>query len=100
MPAQYLSIVAFRQEFPEFVDAGDGLVAAKLAEAHRSFDTDLFGDRYLDAVKYKTAHLIASSPFGRSLRLNRGDGGEGDTIYAASLMAVTKVIPGSGNVIT
>jgi len=80
--ASTLSLGAFMAEFPEFADAEDDLVAARLAQAHRLFSEEILGDRYLDAVRYKTADLIAASPFGKSLRLEKGNG---PSIYAETL---------------
>jgi hypothetical protein len=88
-----LSLARFRAEFPEFEDASDALAQAKLDEAHRAFDEALFGARYLDAVRYKAATLIASSPFGKSMRLAKG---EGATVYAEPLETILRAVPASG----
>jgi len=62
--------------FPEFADAGDALINAKLADAQAFLDEGAFGvtDLYERAVYYKAAHLLAISPFGAQLQLISDDG--------------------------
>ena len=91
-----LTLATFRSEFPEFVDAPEGLVQSRLDQAHRAFSEAVFGARYLDAVRYKAADLIASSPFGKSMRLEKG---EGPTIYAETLKDILASVPATGVVI-
>lgn len=87
-----LALATFRAEFPELDGAPDGLVQAKLDEAHRSYSEGLFGARYLDAVKYRTAELVAASPLGTDLRVAKGSP---ETLYTAPLQAVLAGVPAS-----
>lgn len=82
----------FRAQFPEFDEASDALVQQKLGQAQRSFDAELFGEKYQDAVMYKTADLLASSPFSRTMRLDKG---QGPTVYAAALEGIVRSVPAS-----
>lgn len=62
----------FRVGYPEFDKATDGLVDAKLGEAIRSTDADVWGIRTDDGVYVLCAHLLAMSPFGQQARLSSG----------------------------
>lgn len=85
-----MSLSAFRTRFPEFRTAGDDLVQAILDEAALRVDPDAYGAKIDIAHGYRAAHLLASSPFGRSLRL---DGAE--ERYLALLDELrTETVPG------
>lgn len=65
-----MDLAAFRVAFPEFRTAPDGLVSGKLANAAARLDAGRYGDTYEEAHGLLTAHLVAMSPFGSSLRLD------------------------------
>ena len=90
MPAPELTSDEFLERFPEFVTAGEPLTSMKLAEAHRSFDAELFGNLYLDAVGYKAAELLALSPYGTNQRLKESST---QTTYAVALADICSRVP-------
>lgn len=85
-----LSVEDFRARFPEFNSADVPLVGIKLAEAHRMFDRELFGDLYIDAVAYKTAELLAMSPYGKHARLSEKTA---ETTYAVVVRDICSKVP-------
>jgi hypothetical protein len=61
----------FLRRFPEFDSAGPSLVVAKLTEASARLSGDAFVTPSLDLAQgYLAAHLLWSSPFGASMRLD------------------------------
>lgn len=92
--AATLSLANFLSEFPEFREAEPATVQAKLDQAHRAYSPSVLGPVYLDAVRYKTADLLSSSPFGRSLRLDKGNG---PSIYVEQLERVLAGVAASGS---
>jgi hypothetical protein len=74
-----LSLSDFRTRFPEFVDATDGFVQAKLDETDALVDPVVFGQQAYVAAYYYTADLLALSPFGQNARLTPND--DGKTTY-------------------
>lgn len=73
----------FFQRFPEFQGASTQLVVAKLAEASARISSGEFPGTTSDvAVGYLAAHLLWSSPFGASMRLD-GAGEEVSSRYWA-----------------
>ncbi len=85
-----LSLAEFAERFPEFESAGENLVASKLAEAHRSFDEELFGNLYLDAVGYKCAELLSFSSYGKNTRLSEKGT---ETTYRVALEDICSKVP-------
>lgn len=79
----------FRKLHPEFKGAAPELVNAKLAFALRRLSPGLFGDSFDEAHGWKTAHLLATSPWGMAARIQPGKGSAqprpGETIYSAEL---------------
>lgn len=66
---------AIKTTFPEFISAGDPLIGAKLAEAQTLVDYTVYSAAQGDmAVKYMTAHLLATSPMGKTARMVTKDG--------------------------
>ena len=94
--ASTLTLSEFLGEFPEFADSDDWLVQSRLNQAHRAFSEEVFGARYLDAVRYKTADLLASSPLARNLRLDKGDGA---SVYREALADILVSVPATGVVV-
>ena len=88
-----LTLEVFLQEFPEFDTADAALVIIKLAQAHRSFDEVLLGASFLDAVGYKTAELLALSPYGKSSRLSDKTA---ETTYRIALEDILGRVPSRG----
>jgi hypothetical protein len=62
----------FLRANPEFAAAGAQLVVAKLAEAALRINAADWGTAYDLAHSLMTAHLLWSSPFGSSMRLDGG----------------------------
>ncbi len=85
-----LTVAEFIEKFPEFDTADVPLVQGKLAEAHRAFDEDLFGNLYLDAVGYKCAELLAFSPYGKNTRLSEKSA---ETTYSLALADICAKVP-------
>lgn len=91
-----VTLAMFRSEFPEFDDATGGMVQARLDQAHRAFSREVFGDRYADAVRYKAADLLASSPLAKSMRLDKGNG---PSVYREALEDILRGVPATGVVV-
>jgi hypothetical protein len=83
-----LSLEDFRTRFPEFTATDDDYVSAKLAEALRGMDADVWGDLADDGQGYLTAHLMALSPFGNAAKLVKGDTTTYEGHYRRLLRAV------------
>jgi len=66
-----LTLVSFREEYPEFVPTPDAVVEAKLAAAANGCDERVFGARYDEAVGLLAAHKLSLSPFGSQARLEK-----------------------------
>lgn len=76
-----MDVATFKTTFPEFASADDGLVSAKLAEALRSIDVDIWGDLAVDGQAYLAAHLLAMSPFGIQAGFRAGAGANQTSVY-------------------
>lgn len=85
-----------RSVFPEFKRASEAMVLEMIAQAERSVDTGVFGDRTDDAVLWKAAHLLALSPFGRAAKLIEQDGG---TTYGSNYASIVLECAGGFRVI-
>jgi len=68
-----MDIDAFRTAHPEFNAASTELVQDKLDAAERRLSATAWGTRFDDAHGLLTAHLLWSSPFGASMRLEGGE---------------------------
>lgn len=95
-----MAIVAaqIKAAFPEFdldatsADSGaaqNALITLKIAEAELQVDRTIFKDAATAdlAVKYKTAQLLASTPFGITAKLASKDG---TTVYDSHFMNVAR----------
>jgi hypothetical protein len=71
MAVDYRSFLA---RFPEFEPAGRGMIRAAIEEATRGIDTEVWGDKTDDGVRWLTAHLLAISPFGQQARMVSKEG--------------------------
>lgn len=69
---------------PEFGPAGTQLVAQALAAASAQLDQAAWGALYDQAVSLQAAHLLWSSPFGATIRLD-GDAAADDSRYSSQL---------------
>lgn len=65
-----MDLATFKARFPEVAPIGDALITAVLAEAAIEIDTEVFGVDYNTAHGFLTAHKIAISPHGRTVKLN------------------------------
>lgn len=87
-----MDLAAFRARYPEFRTASDVLVQAILDEAELRVDPCAYGEKINIAHGLMTAHLLLNSPYGRSQRLEAGDGQ--DDKYRIELDAlITETIP-------
>lgn len=68
--AATISNAAFLADFPEFNGATAALVTAKIAQAARMTNEDMYQSTDLvnDAIKLKAAHLLILSPYGAKMR--------------------------------
>jgi hypothetical protein len=84
-----LTAATFMQERPEFESAGTQLVVATMADAALRVSAAEFGAKYDDALSLMTAHLLWTSPFGCSMRLD-GGGDDNTSRYLTELRALTR----------
>lgn len=63
-----VSVASFKVAFPEFLKAGDPMLAAQLALVELEV-SDSFGDSRDLAVMLKLADALAQSPWGRDARM-------------------------------
>ena len=68
-----VTVESFKAEYPEFEEAGDTLIAAKLADAVLNIAADTWGTEADAGVMLTAAHNLAISPFGRNSRLDKDD---------------------------
>lgn len=64
----------FLARFPEFEPAPVSMIDSAIGEATRNVDSEVWGDKTDDGVRWKAAHLLAISPFGQQARLMSKDG--------------------------
>lgn len=69
-----LSVSEFRDRFPEFADATDGLIQKNLEIVANAVDPSVYGDSAHDAAYYLAADHVALSPFGGGARLASANG--------------------------
>lgn len=84
------SLAEFRSEFPEFANASDPLVQAKLDDATDRTSASAWGTgrKRRQGIMLRTADLLAKSPFGRKLRMVMKDG---STPYTEDLRRMVRV---------
>ena len=84
-----VTAATLKAEWPEFEDASDALVTAKISQAEGSLDESTLGDLYDNAVTLKACHLLALTPDGRAMRLDpegkAGHYGLGVSVYGQEL---------------
>jgi hypothetical protein len=81
-----LDEAAFRLRHPEFKGAASALVQVKLADALKRLSPGLLGDSFDEAHGWRTAHLLATSPWGMAARVDpKLASTPGETIYSAAL---------------
>src|SRR5688500_17508844 len=76
-----LTVADFKARFPELSEAPDDLIEAKLAQALRSIDTNVWGDLSDDGQGQYAAHLLALGPYGAAAGFRLGGGANQRTIY-------------------
>ncbi len=82
----------FCARFPEFEPATEPMIRTAIAEAVNNVDVDVFKTKTDEAVRWKTAHLLAISPFGQQARMVSKEGG---TTYGEQFMKLARsVTPG------
>jgi hypothetical protein len=67
-----LTLIQFRDRFPEFATAADALVTACLTAAAGETSATALGTAYDEAHGLLAAHKLAISPFGGMARLEAG----------------------------
>jgi hypothetical protein len=83
----------FLARFPEFRSATPTLLDSVLDEASRRLNSDVWGERLEVAQGLLAAHLLWSSPFGASMRLD-GAGNEMTSRYMSEFARLRgEVIP-------
>ncbi len=75
-----ITVASFLRDRPEFEAAGEALVKATLDQAALRISAGSWGTGYDSAHGLMTAHLLWTSPFGASMRLD-GDGSAGRSRY-------------------
>lgn len=68
-PCGMSTVAEFRAHFPEFQNAPETLIQAKLNEATLEVDPDQWGPKTDSGIRYLTAHKLALSPWGTAARL-------------------------------
>lgn len=96
MPVSSADLVV---RFPEFANAPADLLAARLAQAARSIDTEVWGDLADDGVAQLAAHLLAMSPFGTTAGLRAGAGANQTSIYWADYEDMRQRVGGAHRVV-
>jgi hypothetical protein len=93
------TLAQFRERFTEFERISDPVCTAKIDEASRRVDPEMYGVRTDDAILWLAAHLTALGPHGKEARLASAvaaEGGlSGGTIYYAEFQRLQR-IAGSG----
>jgi|JI102314A2RNA_FD_contig_121_103807_length_4112_multi_2_in_0_out_0_5 hypothetical protein len=91
-----ITVAEFLEEFAEF-DPGDSstdaLVQAKLNAAYLRTPADIWGDLVDEGAKYLAAHLIATSPFARDLKLVQKTGETSYGVERAKLEGIVACGP-------
>lgn len=91
-----VTVQQLRDEFPEFVNTNQGLVAGKIADATAMLNASAFGEMHDQAVKYMAAHLVALSPNGEFGRLDANEEEDGArTLYERQYMAIARGVIGA-----
>lgn len=91
-----VSVEQFRQEFPEFVNASEGLLAGKIADATAMLNAAAFGQTHDHAIKYMAAHLVALAPGGEFARLDPNQEQDGArTLYERQYMVIQRGVIGA-----
>lgn len=83
------TLAEFKASFPEFRSAPDALVTLKMTDAAESTSVAVWGATYDKGIYYRTADLLAKSPFGRKMGLVNKDG---TTAYSADLRRLEELV--------
>lgn len=85
-----MELETFRSLHPEFSTVSDEVVEQRLSQAADRLDRAIYGRHYDAAHELLTAHLIVTSPFGHSARLD-GDQ-EGNSLYWPEYVRIRKLV--------
>jgi len=66
-----VTVAEFKTQYPEFIEAGDVLIQAKLDDATAQVDADIWGAKSEIGIGLTTAHLLSLSPYGSNARLEK-----------------------------
>lgn len=67
-----VDVASFKARFPEFVNAGDALIAAVITEAELEVPAKVWRAKTDAGVLWLAAHKLATSPSGEAARLANG----------------------------
>jgi hypothetical protein len=81
------TVADFKAAFPEFKNAPEDLVQSRINFAVQRTDAERWGDLYAQGVMFRTADLMAKSPFGRPMQLVDKDG---ETDYSRDLKTMVR----------
>ena len=88
-----VDLANFLLHFPEFESAkSSGMIEARIAEAGRNVDPDVFGDKTDDGIRWLAADLLATTQFGQQARKKNED--ETTTYGKRFAKLVRSVTPG------
>lgn len=86
----------FKEEFPDFAQAGDNRIKLAIEDARTFVDETAFGVRALIALKYKTAALLAGKKYGQVAPLkSKGE----VTDYEKKYQEILQLVPLRGLVL-
>ncbi len=84
-----VTVESFRTEFVEFRSTPTPLVQAKLAQALLRTPVNIWGAKQDAGVSYLAAHLIAMSPGGEEMRLDKK---KGTTLYQLERRRLSRTV--------
>ncbi len=90
-----VTLATFVETFPEFKATADDVsltpyVQSKLDAAARHVSAAVWGSQYEYAVMLKAAHMLAMSPYGEKMRLNKNSK---ETVYGVLFAEELRALP-------
>lgn len=85
-----MDLETFRTLHPEFEPVLDQVVQSKLDQAAERLDAAIYGRLYDQAHEHLAAHLIVTSPFGHSARLEADQ--DGTSLYWPEFERIRKLV--------
>lgn len=90
-----LDAAAFKARDAAFASISDAIVTAKLDQAARSMDAEVWGDQFDDGQWQYAAHLLALSPEGQEAGLRMGGGANQRTVYQTEYERLARRVGGA-----